>query len=227
MPEIFTAPTKKMQETAPADEELKVARTKVDFSELERLKREETANPLAAFISSPKGWSFETQEKGEKMILVLRRHWITNVGWFGFSFLLMLIPQILFNFVDLEFLPLNFRVVGVMVWYLFLGGFMIERFLDWFFNVFIITDERIIDFDFYSLIYKEISDAKIENIQDVTCRVGGFLRNILDFGHVFIQTAAEIPQFEFYDVPQPARVAKVLRELITEEEIEKMEGRVR
>ena len=61
----------------------------------------------------------------------------------------------------------------------------------------------------------------------MTYKVGGFFRNLMDFGDVFIQTAAQIPQFEFDDVPQPARVAKIIRELVTEEEIEKIEGRVR
>jgi uncharacterized membrane protein YdbT with pleckstrin-like domain len=195
--------------------------------EIERVKKERTSYPLAAFMAAPKNWHFETQEKEERIILLLRRHWLTNLGWILTSALLMVAPQFFLLFASLDFMPLRFRLMGILIWYLVLVGFIFERFLNWFFNVFIITDERIIDFDFYGLIYKEISDAKIETIQDVTYKVAGFFRNLFDFGDVFIQTAAQVPKFEFHDVPQPARVAKILRELITEEEIEKIEGRVR
>jgi len=197
------------------------------IGELEQIKKEKPGTSLSAFVPSPKNWRFETQEKEEEIVLILRRHWLTNLGWIILSLFLGILPQFLFIFFSLSPLPVRFKIVGVLVWYLFLGGFVFGRFLNWFFNVFIITDERIVDFDFYGLIYKEISDAKIEDIQDVTYRVSGFARNLFNFGDVFIQTAAQMPQFEFHNVPQPARIAKLLRELISEEEVEKLEGRVR
>jgi uncharacterized membrane protein YdbT with pleckstrin-like domain len=220
MPEIYDSaqPPKTKQEIESQAPQLK---------EVEKIKKEKSASPLSAFVPSPKNWRFETQEREERIILVLRKHWLTNLGWILTSLILAFCPQFLLAFFSFEAIPLRFKAMGILIWYLLLAGFIIERFLNWFFNVFIITDERIVDFDFYGLIYKEISDAKTEDIQDVTYRVGGFFRNLLNFGDVFIQTAAQIPQFEFSDVPQPGRVAKILRELITEEEIEKLEGRVR
>jgi hypothetical protein len=197
------------------------------MKEVEKVKREKTTNPFSSFITSPPGIHFETQEDKEEIILIIRRIWFTNIGWILTSLLLVILPVFLPLFISLQFLPSRFRVIGTIIWYLVLVGYILERILNWAFNVFIITDERIVDFDFYGLIYKEISDAKIEDVQDVTYQIAGFIRNLLDFGSVFIQTAAEQPQFEFKDVPQPARVAKILRELITEEEIEKIEGRVR
>ena len=40
------------------------------------------------------------------------------------------------------------------VWYLILAAFIFEEFLGWFFNVNIITDERIVEVDFHNLIYR-------------------------------------------------------------------------
>ncbi|HUW21169.1 MAG TPA: PH domain-containing protein [Candidatus Bathyarchaeia archaeon] len=219
MPDVFIA--------SPDNRNAQVLPNPSPESELERIKRDRVAHPLSAFISAPKNWSFETQEKDEEIILILRNHWITNIGWVALSVLLTVLPGFLLILLPFGFLPLRFKVMAILLWYLFLGGFIFQHFLGWFFNVFIITDERIIDFDFYGLIYKEISDAKTEDIQDVTYRVGGFLRNLFNFGDVFIQTAAEQARFEFYNVPDPGRVAKILRELISEEEIEKLEGRAR
>ena len=99
--------------------------------------------------------------------------------------------------------------------------------MSWFFHVNIITDERIVEVDFANLVYREITDANIDQIQDVTVEVGGSLRTFLHFGNVVIQTAAEIPKIEFEAVPKPDTVARILRELRIEEEKEKLEGRVR
>ena len=43
----------------------------------------------------------------------------------------------------------------MLVWYLISIAYFIESFLTWFFNVYFVTDERIIDVDFYNLIYKK------------------------------------------------------------------------
>lgn len=184
-------------------------------------------SPLAAFIPLPKKVKFETQDKEEKVILLLRRHWFTNVPWIAIVLLAFLVPFSLTRIPLLEFLPVRFQLMTVIIWYLMILGFIFDRFLSWYFNVFIITDERVIDVDFFSLVYREISQAKTDSIQDVTYKSGGLFRTIFDYGDVFIQTAAEKLTVEFESVPQPAQVVKILNQLILEEEQEKVEGRTR
>jgi uncharacterized membrane protein YdbT with pleckstrin-like domain len=113
----------------------------------------------------------------------------------------------------------------MVFWYLMVLGFSIEAFLSWFFNAYIITDERVIDIDFLSLIYKNISSAKLDNIEDIIATSGGALRAIFDFGTVTIQTAGAEVEFDFEAVPFPSRVTALLNELLIEEEREKIEGR--
>jgi len=52
------------------------------------------------------------------------------------------------------------------------------------------------------------------------------LATVVDYGTVYIQTAGEKTEIEFENVPQPAKVAAILNELLLEEEREKIEGRV-
>jgi membrane protein YdbS with pleckstrin-like domain len=183
--------------------------------------------PLGAFVALPKKVSFETQEKKEKIVLLLRRHWATNLSWIMAAFLMSLAP-LFFNFSHwLDFLPKRFQAMSLVMWYLFVIIFVFENFLTWLFNVYIITDERVVDVDFYSLVYREMTQAKIDKIQDITFKSGGLLMTIFDYGDVYVQTAGEQPQIEFEAVPHPDRVVKVLNKLIIEEEKEKIEGRVR
>lgn len=186
----------------------------------------ETTSSFSAFAPKPKRVAFSTQAKDEQIILLLRKHPITQVKWIVMAVILTLLP-LLFPFIPfLNFLPPNYNFAVVVGWYLIVLGYSLESFLSWYYNVYIITDERIIDVDFLSLIYHDISSAKIDNIEDVTASTGGAIRALFNFGTVHVQTAAQQNEFEFEEVPQPAQVTKLLNELMLEEEREKIEGRV-
>lgn len=184
-------------------------------------------NPLAAYCYLPDKVNFETRESEEKVILLLRQHPITLLPKALIIVLMILAPSILSIFPILSFLPSSFQLIAVLGWYLITTAFILESFLTWFFNVYILTDERIVDIDFVNLIYKEVSDANIDKIQDVTYKMGGAIRTVFNYGDVLIQTASEVPNFEFLAVPKPDEVAKVLQDLRIEEEQEKLEGRIR
>lgn len=186
-----------------------------------------TYSPLGSFNYHPRHVNFENQDPEEKVVLFLRRHPITNLGWISLTFILIVAPPFLTVLPFFDSVPFRYIILGSFIWYLFTFVYAFEGFLDWFFSVNIITDERIFDFDFFNLAYRKVTDVNIDRIQDVTVSVGGGIRTLFNFGNVLIQTAAEIPEIDFLDVPQPDKVAKVLREMRLEEEIEQMEGRVR
>lgn len=197
-----------------------------EYSEVMR-QLPQTKSPLAAFVVRPKKLKFETQESQEKILLLLRKHPITNLSWILIAGLMVLAPLMLTVVPLLAFFPMRFQLVTVVFWYLMTFGFVVEQFLSWYFNVYVITDERIIDFDFYSLVYKRVSEAKIDKIEDVTFQMTGVMRSLFNYGTVYIQTAGESREFEFDDTPQPQKVVKFLNEMVLEEEREKIEGRVR
>lgn len=231
MPDIFIS---KEEEEKKEDEgeEAPVSKIPSDIPKTEKERVElpgHTHNPLSSYVyyPDPSRIDFETKDEEERVVLVLRKHPITNVYWIVIGILMVLAPSVLGRFPLIAFLPPNFQFIAILCWYLITTAFILENFLIWFFNVYIITDERVVDIDFSNLIYKQVSDAKIDKIQDVTYNMGGVIRTIFDYGNVIIQTAAEIPEFEFDAVPNPAKVAKILQELMIEEEQEKLEGRVR
>jgi membrane protein YdbS with pleckstrin-like domain len=174
-----------------------------------------THSPLAAYAlyPDPERLDFETRNEAEKVVLFLRQHPIVNLKWIVVSILLALAPLVLFVFPLLAFMPENFQFIAVLIWYQVVLAYVLENFLDWFFNINIVTTERVIDFDFNNLIYKRVSDAELDRIQDVTYTTGGVLRTFLNYGDVFIQTAAEVSEFDFLAVPNPDRVAQIINEL--------------
>jgi len=194
---------------------------------LDQIGLEPGTNSLGAFQTLPEKISFSIQDGEETIILLLRRHLITNLNWLILTALMVLTPLLLKVFPLLDFLPLRFQLIAVLMWYLFIISFVFEKFLSWFFNVYIITDERLIDVDFFSLVYREVSQAKIDKIQDVTYKTGGLIRTLFNFGDIFVQTAGKVQQIEFECIPKPTKVVKLINSLMSQEEQEKIEGRIR
>lgn len=223
MPDIFISEETKKEKPTPGPHLSKEPKTKPQREK----SHGPTHNPLSAFCYYPENINFETKESKEKVVLLLRQHPITNIKWVLIAMLMILAPLVLGVFPILSFLPSDFQFIAVLIWYLVTTAFVIQSFLTWFFNVYIVTDERIVDIDFYNLVYKEVSDANIEKIQDVTYKMGGVVRTLFNYGDVLIQTASEVPNFEFLAVPKPDKVAKILQDLRIEEEQEKLEGRIR
>ena len=201
-------------------------RTIEDYSQV--MKHEIASNnPLKSFIPKPNKISFEIQDHDEKIILVLRQHPITQIKSIAFLFFaFFFVPWLVQVSGLLSFLPSPFNVAFYIFLFVLFLGMAFRCFLLWFFNVYIITDERIIDVDFLSMIYKNISTAKLENIEDVTKKTSGISASLFDYGTILIQTAATQNEFEFEHVPHPAKVVKLLNELVIEEERERIEGRV-
>lgn len=171
---------------------------------------------FSSFLCQPSWVSFDTKDDNEKVILLLRQHWVVNVPWVLLALVMIAAPSVLSFFPILEFLPAKFQLMAVSFWYLLTLAFIFERFLSWFYNIFIVTDKRVIDIDFLNLIYKQVSECHFSEIESLTYTQGGFVRAMFNFGTVLVQTAAEIENIEFEDVPVPADVSKIINSLVPE-----------
>lgn len=202
---------------------------KKKLEEYSEVMRHEHASDgmFKAFLPKPKNVYFEDQNEDEKVVLILRQHLFTQIKSLVLTSLMAIFIPFILDYVGfLPSFPERFQFAFYLFWLVLILIVFINIFLHWFFNLYIITDERIIDVDFDSMIHKNISSAKIENIEDITTSTSGFFASIFNYGTIAVQTAGEKREFEFAAVPQPAKVSKLLNELLLEEEQEKIEGRV-
>jgi len=206
MPVLFEANQSAPQKTA--------KRTKPPVSNISK-----RSSPLTAYAYKPLDIRFETQEVDEDVILFLRQHIVVMIPSFLLFIAMLLGPMIVFplfmNLLELPIqIPAGYVVVGTVLWYLASFGFLFTQFLHWFFNIFIVTNRRIIDIDFVNLLYKELSEAPIARIQDMSYQTKGILGTMFNYGSVFIQTAGEVPNFVFESVPKPSAVMDVVSDLL-------------
>jgi uncharacterized membrane protein YdbT with pleckstrin-like domain len=179
--------------------------------------------PLTCFAVNPQGVRFETQEEEETVILFLRQHIIVNIPWIFLAFILVITPTILlplfFNLIGFSpAVPTGYVVFSTLFWYLGAFGFVLAKFLGWFFNIYIVTNERVVDIDFFYLLYKNFSQAELNKVQDISFSSGGIFATLFNYGDVIVETAGESPNLEFTKVPYPERVVETMRSLIEKTE---------
>ena len=228
MPEVFSA--EKAVKKVKKNVDVVVAEAKKMAAEMGR------GNWLSSLWVLPNKVKFETQNDKEVIILVVRRHIITNLWWLMLASFLVFIPWYWDSFPLIALVEEKVRFGLSLTWYLLLGFFVLEQLLLWYYNVYIVTDERIIDVDFFDLFHKNVDVAKIKSIEEVNYRQVGTMSIWFNYGNVVAQTASEqrtsetgreLSAFTFEAVPNPDRIARVISELIDQEELESYEGRVR
>jgi len=184
----------------------------------------------------PNGARFESQGPDEVILLLMRRNFVTNLWWILLSIVLLFVPFFWDEFPLISMVSPNVSLSMELFWYLGIAFFVLQNLLLWFYNVYIVTDERIIDVDFFGLLYKNINVTQIRNVEDVNYSQIGIMSSVFNYGNVVIQTASEqltddltkeTSAFTFEAITNPDRVTRVISQLMEQEEQESYEGRVR
>ncbi|MBI4136446.1 PH domain-containing protein [Candidatus Roizmanbacteria bacterium] len=170
-----------------------------------------------AFIQNPRHVHFATQAKDEYVILFLRRHFITQIPWILSALIIIVMPFFLIplveNLIGIS-IPLNYQIIILGFWYTMTFAFIYVNFILWYYNVNLVTNERVVDIDFVYLLVQDVSATRIAQIEDVTYRRVGVLATLFDYGDVYVQTAGTEANIEFLSIPQPKRVAQILIDLL-------------
>ncbi|MBI4099378.1 hypothetical protein HY440_00045 [Candidatus Microgenomates bacterium] len=190
----------------------------------EDLKQKSGSPVMAAFSVFPKAVHFSGQHNDEDIIILIRAHIITNVPWLLGVFLLSLVPLVvgplLFATGLFPSVSFGLGLAVTLLWYLGIFTYSFLNILSWYFNVGIVTNERVVDVDWNSLVHRDIATALMSQIQDVREVQSGPLSGIFDFGDVHVQTAGTEPNVEFYSVPHPQLIVRKIQELMQQEEKE-------
>ena len=226
MPDVYQAPEVK-QEEDPTSHEASLGASKFDpkpmIAQVLRKAGETPGRAMMGAYSVSPGKRFINEQEDEEVVLLLRAHPITNLKWILISMVMIIVPEALTAVGAFADVPANFLVMGKLVWYLVILAYGLERFLNWYYSVFIVTNERVVDIDFVNLLTRIVSYANLNHIEEPSMVAGGFIRSLFKFGDVFVATAAEGQATEALGVPYPERVISIISEL--SEELEKRRER--
>lgn len=180
--------------------------------------------PLGLFshyCTNPAGISFVNQERNEHIILFLRRHFITNIGWIFWTIIFLLLPPIINFLVTISGIsafsvPDNLLLVGTIFYYLLVLNIALINFILWFYHVGIVTQKRLMDLDVYNILNHHLAETQITEVVDVSYAQQGFFQSFFNYGNIPIQTEAIKANFEFELSPKPSTVSDIITDLRAE-----------
>ncbi|MFW5885248.1 MAG: hypothetical protein ACOCUF_03430 [Patescibacteria group bacterium] len=164
-------------------------------------------------------YDFKGRRKNEEIILVLRRHWLIFVFKFlpflFFALLIAILGGVIrgnFGFIQIN-INTQLEILIELLFYLFiwLGAFVV--WINYYLDVWIITDRRIIDVEQVALFRRSVSELEHSKIQDTTSEIHGFLPTLFRYGYIYIQTAGETQRFLFKQVPNPVKTRNIIMKL--------------
>ncbi len=165
-------------------------------------------------------WPWLTRVEPDR--ITWRKHWLQLILRIGLPLLacaLLIGLAILVGFMRIPFIPRGEPAFWlpwllIMLLALFWLGW---EYVDWGNDIYIVTNERIIDIEKKPLFFaEERREASLGMIQNVNVDIPGPAAYLLGFGHVLIYTAAEAGRFDFMYVPHPRDVqAEIFRRVET------------
>ncbi len=165
------------------------------------------------------------RQKDEKLILFLRRSPFVLFSRWLLYLLLGLIPiGVYFFLIYLQPNLLTNNIIYIFlfllgsIYYLYLVLFIFSAFIDYYLDVWIVTDQRIINIEQKGLFNREIAEQGLDRIQDVSAIQKGVLQTFFSFGDIHVQTAGEIQRFIFQQISHPFDVVKTINSVIEKKE---------
>ena|GEM_PF-1480822 len=184
---------------------------------------------------------FEIREDGQ---VIWRKHWINLLQRTGLQFVLMLVSIYLVLAFALASATASLALprislfpvalIGFSAWLFMLVLFLsllsalwfIYQYVDWRNDVYIITEDEVIDvekdlfmFPFFFLSTENRRQASLANVQYVDLKIPNPIAMILKYGHVIVQTAGAEGTLDFLWVSKPRNVhTEILQRLAEFEE---------
>ena len=160
---------------------------------------------------------FPGQKEGEQIKYLVRKHWIIYVRILLFLIATFLVPLIGFFWLEFGFdFTANTKKVITLLFLIYLEILTLITFIRWLeeeLDLIIVTNERVISIDQVTFMHRTISETELVQIQDVKHIAKGVMSNVLGFGSLQIQTAADKIAFIIHEIPEPYKMARKIMDV--------------
>lgn len=162
-------------------------------------------------------------ETNEVVQLEVRKHWFVLAAEMGAGCAAALVPFVLYAVGSV--LPITIDAPGNTIalllfvyaaWLLAIVIVLTYLWTDYYLDVWVITNQRIIDIEQRGLFSREIATMQLSKIQDITTDVSGLIPTMIGFGNVHVQTAGLEREFVIKGVPQPHKVREALEQALAQ-----------
>ncbi len=160
------------------------------------------------------------QKAYEKIEYLLRRHPITFIPIGALFLVLSSVPVVLYFLAENIFpdfihgaIIFPLAVLLASIYYLSIYLFFYAQFIDFYLDLWIVTNDRIVDIEQHGLFSRTISEVDLYRVQDVTVEVHGIIATLFKYGNITVKTASSNINIIFYNVHKPNEVRQALIQL--------------
>jgi len=161
-------------------------------------------------------------EKNEHIVFEVRKHWLVIVSEIGLLIIFSLIPILVLSYLPKDLIRVTLAegslsslivfIYSVWLMILWLVGFVMWT--DYYLDVWIVTNKRIMDVEQKGLFKREISTLHLDKIQDITFKIRGLIPTLLNYGDIYVRTASSTGDFTIPGVPNPPFVQAKINEAL-------------
>lgn len=165
-------------------------------------------------------------DPGEKIIIEARRHWLLVGAIGGLVGLLAIAPIVILLVVyyispeAASLLSTKETIAGLLFfgssWLFFLWIIFFMNWTDYYLDVLVITNKKLIDVEQQGLFRRNVATALINNVQDIKIEIKGVVRSIFQFGDLQIQTGAVERELIIKDIKDPMKIKGIILDTIAE-----------
>ncbi len=165
------------------------------------------------------------QKSYEKIVFTVRRHPITFIPSIVFFALLLAAPIGLYWLISnssinpyLQTQPgFIIAVLGISMYYLSCLVFFYTNFVEFHLDLWIVTNDRLLDIEQKTLFHRTIAEVDLYQIQDASSEIKGIFPTIFNYGNIVLQTAGPLPKFLFRSVANPNYLREEILRLAAED----------
>ncbi len=164
-------------------------------------------------------------EPGEHVVRQSRKHWfLFAIQLLPYAILVVLpfaIPKFLYLSPKLAIYAPYFTLhnslirAALGVWLLIVWTGAWSAFTRYFLNVWVLTNERIVDIKQRGYFNREVSSLLLNRVQDITTDVTGILASVLGIGNITVQSAGAVDEFHMRGIPRPEQMRDVIMKYVS------------
>ncbi len=154
---------------------------------------------------------FEDQFDDEEVLFVFRKHPIVMRRG-----LIVAMLALLLGTVPSLFKPeYSVYFIGLLCGLALGAILMLPSWITWFFSVFIITNQRLIQITQKGFFHRSVVDMRLNQIQMVNYQTSGLQETLLGFGTIMMQTY--VGDLVIHEIHHPAKIQKRILEILREQ----------
>lgn len=156
----------------------------------------------------------------ERVLTVARKHWFVFFIQILGLIILFIIPFFFIPFLTIFIaagggpvtIPSGYGIFFASMWALVLWQMLFARWTDYYYDIWIITNWRIIDIEQKGFFKRNVATLlNLDHIEDITTEIGGVFGTFLNYGTLMVQTAAAKTEFFMPNIANPREIDRTIR----------------